>query len=63
VNTGGYYDQLLSFLVNAVDQGFLKAENRAYIHVVGNAAEALQCMQELWRTLPVSHTAPATPAP
>jgi len=63
VNTGGYYDQLLSFLEVAINQGFLKPENRAFINVVGNAAEALQCMQQLWRTLPVSHTAPATPAP
>ena len=63
VNTAGYYDQLLSFLVVATDQGFLKAENRAYIHVVGNAAHALQCMQKLWQALPVSHAAPAPPAP
>jgi uncharacterized protein (TIGR00730 family) len=63
VNTTGYYDQLLSFLGIAIDQGFLKAENRAYIHVAGGAAEALQCMQQLWKTLPVSHTAPAKPAP
>jgi uncharacterized protein (TIGR00730 family) len=63
VNTTGYYDQLLSFLGVAIDQGFLKGENRAYIHVVGNAAEALQSMRRLWETLPVSHVAPATPAP
>jgi uncharacterized protein (TIGR00730 family) len=63
VNTTGYYDQLLGFLRVAIDQGFLKAENRAYIHVVGDAAEALQCMQKLWKTLPVSHAAPAAPAP
>lgn len=63
VNTTGYYDQLLSFLGIAIDQGFLKAENRAYIRVAGDAAEALQCMQRLWKTLPVSHTPPATPAP
>jgi uncharacterized protein (TIGR00730 family) len=63
VNTDGYYDHLLSFLEVAIDRGFLKPENRAYIHVVGNAAEALQSMQQLWETLPVSHVAPATPAP
>jgi uncharacterized protein (TIGR00730 family) len=63
VNTGGYYDHLLNFLEIAIEHGFLKAENRAYIHVVGSAAEALQCMQELWQTLPVSHVAPAKPAP
>jgi uncharacterized protein (TIGR00730 family) len=63
VNTTGYYDHLLSFLEVAIDQGFLKAQNRAYIHVVRNAAEALQSMQQLWETLPVSHVAPAAPAP
>jgi uncharacterized protein (TIGR00730 family) len=63
VNTSGYYDRLLSFLGVAIDQGFLKGENRAYIHVVDNAAEALQSMQQLWANLPVSHVAPATPAP
>jgi uncharacterized protein (TIGR00730 family) len=63
VNTVGYYNHLLSFLEAAVDQGFLKPENQAYIHVVGNAAEAVHRMQKLWQTLPVSHAAPAKPAP
>ena len=63
VNTTGYYDQLLSFLGIAVDQGFLKEKNRALIHVTDSAAEALQCMQSLWKTLPVSHKPPAKPAP
>ena len=55
VNTAGYYDHLLSFLEVAIDQGFLKPENHALIHVVANATEALNCMQKLWKTLPVSH--------
>src|ERR1700761_2257788 len=38
VNTAGYYDQLLSFLGIAVDQGFLKEKNRALIHVTDSAA-------------------------
>jgi uncharacterized protein (TIGR00730 family) len=63
VNTTGYYDQLLSFLGIAIDQGFLKAKNRAIIHVAGDATEALRSMQRLWKTLPVSHTPPAKPAP
>jgi uncharacterized protein (TIGR00730 family) len=63
VNTGGYYDHLLSFLEVAIEEGFLKGENRAYIHVVGNAAEAVQRVQELWETLPVCHDAPSEPAP
>src|ERR1700733_9098739 len=50
VNTGGYYDHLLSFLQVAIDQGFLKRENFALIHVVADAAEALKCMQKLWQS-------------
>jgi uncharacterized protein (TIGR00730 family) len=63
VNTGGYYDHLLGFLEVAIEEGFLKRENRAYIQVVGNAAEALQRVQKLWETLPVCHVAPGEPAP
>jgi len=63
VNTGGYFNHLLSFLEVAIDQGFLKPENRSYIHVVGDSAEALQIMLRLWKHLPVRHVSPATPAP
>jgi uncharacterized protein (TIGR00730 family) len=63
VNHDGYYDQLLSFLQTAVEHGFLKPENYALIQVVGNAADALKCMQKRWQSLPVSHVAPAEPAP
>jgi uncharacterized protein (TIGR00730 family) len=63
VNTGGYYDHLLSFLEVAIEEGFLRGENRAYIHVVGTAAEALGRLQKLWETLPVCHVAPGEPAP
>src|SRR5271156_1009778 len=63
VNTAGYYDYLLSFLEVAIDQGFLKAQNRAIIQVASDAAHALQCMQKLWKTLPINHTAPTKPAP
>lgn len=63
VNTGGYFDHLLSFLRVAIGEGFLKAENYAYIHVVGDAGEAVQRMQKLWKDLPISHVAPAKPAP
>jgi uncharacterized protein (TIGR00730 family) len=54
VNTAGYYDHLLRFLEVAMDEGFLKAENHALIHIVADAAEALKSMQKLW---------PAKPAP
>jgi uncharacterized protein (TIGR00730 family) len=63
VNTGGYYDHLLSFLEVAIEEGFLRGENRAYIQVVGNAAQALQRVQKLWESLPVCHVAPGKPAP
>jgi uncharacterized protein (TIGR00730 family) len=63
VNTAGYYDHLLSFLRVAINQGFLKPKNQALIQVVADAAEALTCIQKLWQTLPVSHVAPAKPAP
>ena len=52
VNTAGYFDHLLSFLDRAVEQGFLKPQNRAYIRVVNNSAEALESLHTLWRTLP-----------
>src|ERR1700733_4111519 len=63
VNTTGYYDHLLSFLQAAIDEGFLKPKNKDLIHVVADAAEAVACIQKLWETLPVSHVAPAAPAP
>ncbi len=52
VNTGGYFDHLLRFLDRAVEQGFLKPQNQAYIHVVQTAAEALANLHTLWRTSP-----------
>jgi uncharacterized protein (TIGR00730 family) len=63
VNTAGYFDHLLSFLQVAVDQGFLKAKYHAYINVVGNSAEAVQCVRKLWEALPVDRAAPGEPAP
>jgi uncharacterized protein (TIGR00730 family) len=63
VNSAGYFNHLLRFLGLAVEEGFLNEENRSYIHVVENAAEALACTQKLWQTLPVSRIAPAKPAP
>ena len=63
INTAGYYDHLLSFLQVAIDQGFLKPENHALIQIVATPAEALKSIQKQWKTLPVSHEAPAAPAP
>jgi uncharacterized protein (TIGR00730 family) len=63
INTAGYYDHLLSFLQVAIDQGFLKQKNHTLINVVPNSAEALKVIQNLWENLPISHKAPAKPAP
>jgi uncharacterized protein (TIGR00730 family) len=63
VNIAGYYDHLLRFLKTAIEEGFLKPQNHALIHVVKNAAEALKCVQKQWKSLPVSHLAPSEPAP
>jgi uncharacterized protein (TIGR00730 family) len=63
VNTGGYFDHLLSFLQIAIDQGFLKAANRAYVQVAGSSEEALRLIQRQWKDQPIRHVAPAKPAP
>jgi len=42
INTANYWDGLLAFLDRAVEAGFLKAENRRLLDVVGTAAEAVQ---------------------
>ena len=63
VNTAGYYDHLLTFLQGAIDQGFLKPHNYALIHIVASPAEALKLIQKLLKAKPVSHEAPAAPAP
>ena len=42
INTAGYWDGLLAFLDRAVDEGFLKAENRGLLAVARTAEEAIQ---------------------
>jgi hypothetical protein len=42
INTAGYWDGLLTFLDRAVEAGFLKAENRGLLEVVGTAEEAVE---------------------
>jgi uncharacterized protein (TIGR00730 family) len=49
LNTSGYYDLLLSFLDNAVAEGFLKATNRELILVARSPREALDLIAERWR--------------
>jgi uncharacterized protein (TIGR00730 family) len=63
VNTDGYFDQLLGFLQVAIGEGFLKAENHEYIHVVSDATEAVQQVKQLWKDLPANHAALGSPAP
>lgn len=63
VNTLGYYDHLLKFLEVTIQEGFLKPKTFAYIRVVENAGEAIACMQKLWERAPITHEAPAAPAP
>jgi len=48
VNVGGYYDGLLAFLDKAVEQGFIKPENRGLVQVAQNAAEALELVEREW---------------
>ncbi len=63
VNTDGYYDHLLRFLRVAIDEGFLKPQNHAYIQVVSNAEEAMEKVQAYWEDHGVSHEPPSKPAP
>ena len=42
INTSGYWDGLMVFLDRAVEAGFLKAENRELLELVGTAEEAVK---------------------
>jgi uncharacterized protein (TIGR00730 family) len=42
INTANYWGGLLAFLDHAVEAGFLKAENRGLLELVGSAVEAVQ---------------------
>ncbi|WP_239461894.1 TIGR00730 family Rossman fold protein [Occallatibacter savannae] len=42
INTLRYWDGLMSFLDGAVEAGFLKAENRELLEMVGTAEEAVE---------------------
>jgi hypothetical protein len=44
LNTNGFYDGLLAFLDHCVDQGMLKAKNRAIILVAGTVDEAFRLL-------------------
>ena len=48
VNVAGYYDALLRFMDVAVEEGFIRAENRALVRVARDAAEALAIVECAW---------------
>jgi uncharacterized protein (TIGR00730 family) len=48
VNVNGYYDGLLAFFDTAVEQGFLKAGNRALVQVAGDVEQALAEVEQTW---------------
>jgi uncharacterized protein (TIGR00730 family) len=48
VNVCGYYDGLLAFLDTAVEQGFIKRENRGLVQVARAATEALEIIERAW---------------
>jgi uncharacterized protein (TIGR00730 family) len=47
INTAEYWDGLLAFLDRAVEAGFLKADNRRLLEVVGTAAEAVARVKQM----------------
>lgn len=48
VNVRGYYDPLLRFLDTAVEEGFIRMENRSLVRVARDAAEALEVIECAW---------------
>lgn len=48
LNVGGFYDDFLAFIENAVARGFIKAKHRDMILTARTAAELLEKMRE-WR--------------
>jgi uncharacterized protein (TIGR00730 family) len=55
----GYYDPLLKFLASAVEEGFIKPENRALVRVAADVGEAMAQMERAWsrRDDPSNHDA------
>ncbi len=48
MNVAGYYHSLLRFMDGAVEEGFIRAENRALVRVARDAAEALETIECAW---------------
>jgi uncharacterized protein (TIGR00730 family) len=63
LNTRGYFERLLEFLDEAVEQGFVKSHNRALIHLVREPHEVLSLTSRLWLGQPSDHHPVVKPAP
>ena len=50
LNTGGYYEHLIKFLDDAVDQGFLKPKHRSLLIVANEPAEMLNRLEPFMAT-------------
>jgi uncharacterized protein (TIGR00730 family) len=50
LNTGGYYDHLITFLDDAVDQGFLKPKHRSLLILANEPAEMLNRLEPFMAT-------------
>jgi uncharacterized protein (TIGR00730 family) len=48
LNVDGYYDRLLAFFDSAVDEGFIKPENRGLVQVASSVDEALGMIERDW---------------
>lgn len=49
LNVDGYYDPLLNFFDSAVEEGFIKPENRRLVQVASSVAGALDIIERDWR--------------
>jgi uncharacterized protein (TIGR00730 family) len=50
LNTGGYYEHLIKFLDDAVDQGFLKPKHRSLLILANEPAEMLNRLEPFMAT-------------
>jgi uncharacterized protein (TIGR00730 family) len=50
LNVDGYYDPLLRFFDSAVDEGFIKPENRGLVQVASSVGAALDVIERAWST-------------
>ncbi len=48
VNVCGYYDSLLKFFDSAVEEGFIKSENRKLIEVAQDVTQTFEIIERVW---------------